>query len=90
MAFLGICCSPQRHTFVSLCKGGINMGVTTIRSLAREIGVTYWQIRHIIRAGYVSVKRFHKHRKLYLTPGEVSAIKAFFGVSDASGDRNCR
>jgi hypothetical protein len=68
----------------------MNMGVTTIRSLAKEIGVTYWQIRHILRAGYVTVKRFHKHRKLYLTPGEVGAIKAFFGVSDARGDRACR
>lgn len=66
------------------------MGVTTLRSLATEIGVTYWQIRHIIRAGYVSVKRLHKHRKLYLTPSEAGAIKAFFGVSDAGGDRRCR
>lgn len=66
------------------------MGVTTIRSLAKDIGVTYWQIRHIIRAGYVTVKRFHKHRKVYLTPAEVGAIKAFFGVSDTRGDRNCQ
>lgn len=66
------------------------MGVTTLRTLAKDIGVTYWQIRHVIRAGYVSVKRFHKHRKLYLTPAEVGAIKAFFGVSDESGDRACR
>jgi len=64
------------------------MGVTTIRSLAKDIGVTYWQIRHIIRAGYVTVKRFHKHRKLYLTPAEVGAIKAFFGVIERGENRN--
>ena len=63
------------------------MGVITIRSLAKEIGVTYWQIRHILRAGYVTVKRFHQHRKLYLTPAEAGAIKAFFGVADTGGQR---
>jgi len=65
------------------------MGVITLHSLAREIGVSYWQVRHVIRAGYVTVKRLHKHRKLYLTPSEAGAIKAFFGVTDTGG-RNCR
>ena len=68
----------------------VNMAVTTIRSLANELGLTYWQVHHIIRAGYVTVKRPPHHRKLYLTPGEVGAIKAFFGVVDPSGDRYCR
>lgn len=66
------------------------MAVTTIRSLSIEIGVSYWQIRHILRAGYVTIKRLPHHRKLYLTPGEVGAIKAYFGIVDPRGDRYCR
>ncbi len=59
------------------------MTVTTIRSLAEEIGVTYWQVRHIIRSGYVPMRQPPQQRKLYLTPREVGAIKDFFGVADA-------
>lgn len=66
------------------------MAVTTIRSLAQEIGVSHWRIYHILRAGYVSIKRPPGHRKLYLTPGEVGAIKAYFGVVDPRRDRYCQ
>ena len=66
------------------------MVVTTIRSLAKELGLTYWQVRHIIRSGYVTVKRLPHQRKMYLTPGEVGAIKAFFGFVDPKQDRYCR
>lgn len=66
------------------------MAVMTIRDLAKQIGVSYWQIRHILRAGYVSIKRPPGHRKLYLTPGEVGAIKAYFGIVDPRGDRYCQ
>jgi len=45
--------------------------------------VTYWQVRHVIRSGYVSVRQPPDHRKLYLTPQEARAIKAFFGVADS-------
>lgn len=66
------------------------MAVMTIRDLAKQIGVSYWQIRHILRAGYVSIKRPPGHRKLYLTPGEVGAIKAYFAIVDPRGDRYCQ
>ena len=66
------------------------MAIVTIRSLAQELNLSYWQIRHVIRSGYVSVKRPPGHRKMYLTPGEVGAIKAFFGVTDSQHDRYCR
>lgn len=58
------------------------MSVTTIRSLANELGVTYWQIRHILRCGYVPVERPARKRKVYLAPAEVRAIKAHFGLCD--------
>ena len=65
------------------------MAVITMRSLANEIGVTYWQVRHVIRSGFVTVKRLPHQRKAYLTPGEAAAIKAFFGI-DPKQDRYCR
>jgi hypothetical protein len=66
------------------------MAVTTIRSLANEIGVSRWRIYHLLRAGYVSVKRPPGHRKVYLTPGEITAIKAHFGLVDPPHDRYCQ
>ena len=57
------------------------MKATTIKSLAVEIGVSYWAIRHALRQGYVAVQR-PKHRKVYLNPSEVRAIKSHFGVLD--------
>lgn len=56
------------------------MKATTIRSLAGQIGVSYWAIRHAMRQGYVSVERPYKRRKLFLQPEEVEAIKQHFGV----------
>ena len=56
------------------------MKAKTIRSLAAEIGVSYWAVRHALRQGYVSVHREEGHRKVYLKPDEVRAIKAHFGV----------
>jgi len=56
------------------------MKATTIRSLAVQIGVSYWAIRHAMRQGYVCVERPLKRRKLYLQPNEVEAIKKHFGV----------
>jgi len=66
------------------------MPVITIRSLAQELGVTYWQVCHVIRSKFVTVKRLPHQRKAYLTPGEAGAIKAFFGVVDPKQDRYCR
>jgi hypothetical protein len=66
------------------------MAVTTIRSLAKEIGVSRWRIYHLLRAGYVSIKRPPGHRKVYLTPGEIAAIKAYFGLVDPRHDRYCQ
>lgn len=66
------------------------MAVITIRSLANELGLSYWQIRHVIRSKFVTVKRLPHQRKAYLTPGEAAAIKAFFGVVDPKQDRFCR
>jgi hypothetical protein len=63
------------------------MRVITIKTLATELGLSYWQVRHVIRSGYVSVKRLPNQRKAYLTPGEASAIRAFFGVVDPKHDR---
>lgn len=54
------------------------MSVTTIRSLAAEIGISYWQVRHVVRMGYVAAQR-PARRKWYLTPEDVRAIKAYFG-----------
>ena len=56
------------------------MKATTISSLASEIGVSYWAVRHALRQGYVAVERPRKGRKLYLQPDEVDAIKRHFGV----------
>lgn len=58
------------------------MAVNTIPSVAAEIGVTYWQVRHAIRSGYVGIDRAGPRRKVYLTPAEVRAIKTHFGVCD--------
>ena len=69
---------------------GEHMAVITIRALATELGLSYWQVRHVIRSGYVTVKRLPHQRKAYLTPGEAGAIKAFFGVVDPKQDRYCR
>ncbi|HEY1186188.1 MAG TPA: hypothetical protein VGE74_00965 [Gemmata sp.] len=54
------------------------MPVTTIRSLAAEIGISYWQVRHVVRMGYVTAQR-PARRKWYLTPEDARAIKAYFG-----------
>ena len=67
------------------------MAVISIRELAQQLGISYWRVRHVIRSGFVSVKRLPHQRKAYLTPGEVGAIKAFFGVVvDPKQDRYCR
>jgi len=66
------------------------MAVTTIRSLANELGVSRWRIYYLLRAGYVSVKRPPGHRKVYLTPAEITAIKAHFGIVDLRHDRYCQ
>jgi hypothetical protein len=66
------------------------MAVITIKALANELGLTYWQVRHVIRSKFVTVKRLPHQRKAYLTPGEAAAIKAFFGVVDPKQDRYCR
>jgi hypothetical protein len=55
--------------------------VTTLRTLAQELGISYWQIRHALRQGYVKVQRDAQRRKVYLRPDEVEAIKRHFGVS---------
>lgn len=75
--------------FTILCRvlRGETMPVTTIRSLADEIGVSYWQIRHVLRRGYVQVTRPFQQRKLYLSPAEVKAIIAFFGAVEGNEDR---
>jgi hypothetical protein len=62
------------------------MAVNTIRSVAAEIGATYWQVRHAIRRGYVGIDRLGPRRKVYLTPTEVRAIKTHFGVVDPEPD----
>lgn len=65
----------------------VQMKATTIRSLAGQIGVSYWAIRHAMRQGYVSIERPYKRRKLYLQPEEVELIKKHFGVLPAkTGD----
>jgi hypothetical protein len=66
------------------------MKATTIRSLAVQIGVSYWAIRHAVRQGYVSVERPYKRRKLYLQPEEVDAIKKHFGVLPAKAAEDRR
>ncbi|CAN5534831.1 hypothetical protein BH11PLA2_BH11PLA2_16100 [soil metagenome] len=58
------------------------MGVTTIRTVAADLGISYWAVRHAIRRGYVGVERDGHRRKIYLTPTEVKAIKTHFGVCD--------
>ena len=66
------------------------MAVTTIRSLANEIGVSRWRIYHLLRAGYVTIKRPPGHRKVYLKPTEIAAIKAHFGLVGPPHDPNCQ
>ena len=66
------------------------MKATTIRSLAGQIGVSYWAIRHAMRQGNVAVNRPYKRRKLYLQPEEVEAIKKHFGVLHPKTLESCR
>lgn len=63
------------------------MAEITLRSLARDLGVSYWRVRHVIRAGFVTVKRLPHQRKAYLTPAEAGAIRAFFGLSEEPARR---
>lgn len=66
------------------------MKATTVKSLAKQIGVSVWAIRWALRRGYVNVTRTGARRKIYLRHAEVTALKRHFGVLMSSNSTNTK